>query len=128
MGFKKNFFSFFGSIMLVISLVTIGISVTNLVSPVEVKDPYSVQEFAVKNCKTNLRKLKLSGEFDKRNRVTINTVGLENWAYDLGVYSMVIQGCRGFNVLSFCQGEGCIVDKSGKQNGTSMRMVFTKKL
>lgn len=128
MGFKKNFFSFFGGIMLTISLLTIGISVTNFVTPVEVKDPHAVEDFAIKNCKSNLRKLKLSGEFDKRNRVTIDTIGLENWAYDLGVYSMVIQGCKGFNVLAFCQGEGCVVSKDGKQNGTSLKMIFTKKL
>lgn len=128
MGFKKNFFTFFGGVMLTISLITLGFSVSNFISPVKVKDPYAVKEFAITNCKSNLRKLKLSGEFDKRNRVTINTVGLDNWAYDLGIYSMAVQGCKGFNILAFCQGESCITGKDGAQNGTSLRMIFTKKL
>lgn len=125
MGVKKNFYTVFGWIIISISILTIGISLNNFLSPVDVKSPYDVQQFAVTNCQNNLRSLQLSNTQGRDKRVIeVSTVGLENWAYDLGNYSLAIKSCKGFKITSFCQGKSCV----GKDNGTFLKLFYQKKI
>ncbi len=129
MGLKKNFYTFFGTITTLIALVIFSLSIANYLIPSGDKDPESTKEFAFTTCAKVAKNIKVKYKINSRKTVITFTMDdVKNWEKHLGLSSILISNCPGFEILRYCTGGECQDRKKNITNGTSMILIYKEKI